>query len=164
MWRRLIIDAIRNDPEWKTANTRPSRPRLRTAARNAHTGQQQPDAATEAGAPTAQGRRRVFRTQAPTRSPDGSTPTTSFTRSKVHCDYDPGPGLEKIKAPLLAINFADDLINPPELGILEQEIKRVKHGKAMVIPMSDETAGHGTHTKAVVWKKYLQDFLKETEK
>src|ERR1051326_3091809 len=49
-------------------------------------------------------------------------------------DYDPGPGLERIQAPLLAINFADDLINPPELGILEREIKRVKHGRAIVMP------------------------------
>src|SRR5207237_329860 len=75
-------------------------------------------------------------------------------------DYDPAPGLEKIKAPLLAINFADDLINPPELGILETEIKRVKNGKAIVVPMSDATVGHGTHTKASVWKHHLEAFLK----
>jgi homoserine O-acetyltransferase len=77
-------------------------------------------------------------------------------------DYDPGPGLEKIKAPLLAINFADDLINPPELGILEQEIKKVKHGRAIVMPMSEQTRGHGTHTLAAVWKEHLAGFLKET--
>ena len=64
-------------------------------------------------------------------------------------DYDPGPGLEKINAPLIAINSADDLINPPELGILEREIRRVKNGKAVVIPFGPETIGHGTHTKAV---------------
>src|SRR5438270_12195756 len=52
-------------------------------------------------------------------------------------DYDPGPNLEKIRAPLLAINTADDLINPPELSILEREIKRVRHGRAIVIPFSD---------------------------
>ena len=67
-------------------------------------------------------------------------------------DYDPGPGLEKIRVPLLAINFADDLINPPELGILEREIKRVKKGRAVVVPASKETVGHGTHTRAGVWK------------
>ena len=67
-------------------------------------------------------------------------------------DYDPGPGLEKIRAPLLAINFADDLINPPELGILEREIKRVPQGRAVVMPLSAETRGHGTHTVAAVWK------------
>ena len=78
-------------------------------------------------------------------------------------DYDPGPGLEKIRAPLLAINFADDLINPPELGILEREIKRVPRGEAVLIPQSDDTAGHGTHTKAAVWKGRLEKFLKQTE-
>ncbi len=72
-------------------------------------------------------------------------------------DYDPGPDLEKIKAPLIAVNSADDLINPPELGILEREITRVKHGKAVVIPLSDQTRGHGTHTLAAVWKNHLAE-------
>jgi homoserine O-acetyltransferase len=78
-------------------------------------------------------------------------------------DYDPGPALELIKAPLLAINSADDLINPPELGILEREIKRVKNGKAIMIPLSPETRGHGTHTRVVVWKEHFEAFLKQTE-
>jgi homoserine O-acetyltransferase/O-succinyltransferase len=77
-------------------------------------------------------------------------------------DYDPGPGLEKIRAPLLAINSADDLINPPELGILEREIKRVPHGRAIVIPMSPETHGHQSHTIAVLWMNYLADLLTST--
>jgi homoserine O-acetyltransferase len=79
-------------------------------------------------------------------------------------DYDPAPALEKISAPLVAINFADDLINPPELGILEQEIKRVPGGKAILIPMSSETAGHGTHTLAKVWEQHLADLLKQSER
>src|SRR5215469_2044649 len=79
-------------------------------------------------------------------------------------DYDPGPNLEKIRAPLLAINSADDLINPPELGILEREIKRVPKGRAIVIPFSDKTRGHGSHTVAALWKEALISFLKETEK
>jgi homoserine O-acetyltransferase len=79
-------------------------------------------------------------------------------------DYDPGPGLEQIRAPLLAINFADDLINPPELGILEREIKRVKRGKAIVIPASERTRGHGTHTLAGVWKKHLAKLLRQSER
>ena len=78
-------------------------------------------------------------------------------------DYDPGPNLEKIRAPLLAINSADDLINPPELGILEREIKRVPHGRAIVIPTSDKTRGHGSHTIAALWKDQLVELLKETE-
>src|SRR5438094_8102438 len=79
-------------------------------------------------------------------------------------DYDPGPNLEKIRAPLVAINSADDLINPPELGILEREIKRVPKGRAMVIPLSDKTRGHGSHTIASLWKDELVKLLQETEK
>ena len=79
-------------------------------------------------------------------------------------DYDPGPDLEKIKAPLLAINSADDLINPPELGILEREIKRVPQGQAIVIPLSDKTHGHGSHTVAALWKADLIDLLKRSQK
>jgi len=79
-------------------------------------------------------------------------------------DYDPAPNLEKIRAPLLAINSADDLINPPELGILEREIKRVPHGRAIVIPLNDKTRGHGSHTIASLWKDQLSILLKESQK
>ena len=78
-------------------------------------------------------------------------------------DYDPGPGLGKIQAPLLAINFADDLINPPELGILEREIRRVARGEAVLVPRSDRTRGHGTHTLAAVWKARLRELLERSE-
>src|SRR5438046_9563368 len=67
-------------------------------------------------------------------------------------DYDPGPDLEKIRAPLLAINSADDLINPPELGILDREIKRVPHGCALVIPLSEKSRGNGSHSTAASWQ------------
>ena len=59
----------------------------------------------------------------------------------------------------MAVNSADDLINPPELGILEREIKRVPNGKAIILPLSPETRGHGTHTVAAVWKQYLEELL-----
>jgi homoserine O-acetyltransferase len=78
-------------------------------------------------------------------------------------DYDPAPGLDKIRAPLVAINFADDLINPPELGVLEREVKRVKRGRAITIPQGEQTRGHGTHTLAAVWKHHLVELLKESE-
>src|SRR5256885_13798097 len=79
-------------------------------------------------------------------------------------DYDPGLDLEKMRAPLLAINSADDSINPPELGILEREIKRVPHGRALVIPLSDKTRGHGSHTIAALWKDQLSILLKDSAK
>ena len=75
--------------------------------------------------------------------------------------YNPQPKSASIKAKVLAINFADDLINPPELGILESEIKKVPHGKAVVIPLSDKTVGHGTHTSLLIYKNYLEDFMRE---
>jgi homoserine O-acetyltransferase len=62
----------------------------------------------------------------------------------------------------LAINSADDLINPPELGILEHEIKRVPHGRAVVIPLSDKTRGHGSHTIAALWKDQLEALLQQS--
>jgi homoserine O-acetyltransferase len=72
-------------------------------------------------------------------------------------NYDPSPNLEKIVAPLVAINSADDFVNPPELGILEREIKRVKRGRYVLIPTSDATRGHGTHTWPAVWQQYLKE-------
>ncbi len=74
-------------------------------------------------------------------------------------DYDPGPALERIEAPLLAVNSADDLINPPELKILEREIGRVPHGRALVIPYSERTHGHASHTYAVLWRDDLVQLL-----
>jgi len=78
-------------------------------------------------------------------------------------DYDPLPKLELIKAPLLAINSADDFVNPPELGIMEREIKRVKRGRFVLIPISDQTRGHGTHSLPAIWKNHLADLLKDSQ-
>jgi homoserine O-acetyltransferase len=74
-------------------------------------------------------------------------------------DYDPSLQLERIGAPLLAINFGDDAINPPELGILEKGVARVKLGQAVVFPVSEKTRGHQTHTLADLWKTYLVELL-----
>ncbi len=74
-------------------------------------------------------------------------------------DYDPQPGLGKIVAPLLAINSADDQINPPELRIVEREIKAVRHGRFLLLPISEDTRGHGTHTLAHVWVHHLDELL-----
>jgi homoserine O-acetyltransferase len=161
IWRRAIIDAIRSDPEWKNGeySTQPSG--LRTAAfllmfMSSNPVQRQKEMPTREKADAAidQFVARALRTM------DANDTLYALESSS---DYDPGPDLEKIKAPLLAINTADDLINPPELGILEREIARVKRGKAVVIPLSNQTRGHGTHTLAAVWKKYLAELLRESE-
>jgi homoserine O-acetyltransferase len=74
-------------------------------------------------------------------------------------NYDPSPGLEKIRARVMYVNSADDFINPPELGIAEREIRRVARPRFVVIPVSDATHGHGTHTWAALWKQYLAQLL-----
>jgi homoserine O-acetyltransferase/O-succinyltransferase len=76
-------------------------------------------------------------------------------------DYDPSPNLEKITASLLAINSADDVVNPPELGLMEKLMPRVKHGRYILLPTTEQTRGHGTHSLPAIWGKHLAEFLKE---
>jgi homoserine O-acetyltransferase/O-succinyltransferase len=77
-------------------------------------------------------------------------------------DYDPSPKLDQIKAHMMFVNSADDQINPPELGIAEREIKKVKNGRFVLLPITEQTRGHGTHTIAAVWKQYLAELLTES--
>jgi homoserine O-acetyltransferase/O-succinyltransferase len=76
-------------------------------------------------------------------------------------DYNPAPKLETITAAVLAINSADDVVNPPELGLMEKLMPRVKRGKYILIPTSDQTRGHGTHSIPAIWGKYVEAFLNE---
>ena len=78
-------------------------------------------------------------------------------------NYDPSPHLDQIKTPVLWINSADDFINPPELGIAQEQVKRMPNARFILLPISDATRGHGTHTVASVWKDYLIQFLQSTE-
>ena len=78
-------------------------------------------------------------------------------------DYNPQPKLNEIQAPLVAVNSADDQVNPPELGIVEREIRRVKHGRFVLLPISDETRGHGTHSLPAIWGPYLAELLNDSQ-
>lgn len=78
--------------------------------------------------------------------------------------YNPAPHLSEITAPLIAVNSADDQVNPPELGIMEREIKKVKNGKFILLPITDKTSGHGTHSDPTIWGKYLNELLRVSEK
>jgi len=160
-WRRLIIDAIRTDPEWQDGNYK-SQPRgLRAGLEMGWLMSSNPLQRFKEAPTLTQADETLNRyVDSRVKDSDANDYLYAFEASR---DYDPGPGLEKIEAPLLAINFADDLINPPELGILERETKRVKHGRAIVMPMNERTRGHGTHTLAAVWKDQLGKFLDETE-
>jgi homoserine O-acetyltransferase len=157
MMRRMILDAIRTDPEWRQGEY-----------------QTQPHGLVSAihmlvimGSSPLQ-----WQKQAPTRDTadkfleervkgylsrvDANDLLYQLDASR---NYNPAPKLGTIKAPLLAINSADDLINPPELGILEREIKNVKRGRAVVLPISDATRGHGTHSLPALWQKHLAELL-----
>jgi homoserine O-acetyltransferase len=79
-------------------------------------------------------------------------------------DYNPQPFLSQIKAPLVAINSADDQVNPPELGLIEKEIKNVKKGSFILLPITNKTSGHGTHSNPKIWGEYLEQLLKKSEK
>jgi homoserine O-acetyltransferase len=77
-------------------------------------------------------------------------------------DHDPSGALENITGRMMWINSADDFINPPELGIAEREAKRLRSGRFVLIPISDQTHGHGTHSWAAVWQQYLAELLGTT--
>jgi homoserine O-acetyltransferase len=79
-------------------------------------------------------------------------------------NYDPSAKLGEIKVPVLWINSADDFINPPELGIAEKMVGEMPKAKFILLPITDQTRGHGTHTQAIVWKDYLAQFMQETAK
>jgi len=161
-WRRMIIDAIRNDRAWSGGEYKTQPPSLRTAAEMLWFMSGNP-VLRQKEAPTLAKTDEVldkFVDQI-VKADDANDVLYALEASR---DYDPGPNLEKIRAPLLAINSADDLINPPELGILEREIKRVPHGRALVIPLSDKTRGHGSHTIASLWKDELVKLLKDSQK
>jgi len=161
-WRRLVIDAIRNDPAWEGGEYKTQPPSLRTAAEMLWFMSSNP-VLRQKDAPNLGKTDEVLDKFVEQILKTDDANDVLYALEASH-DYDPGPNLEKIQTPLLAINFADDLINPPELGILEREIKRVPHGRALVIPLSDKTRGHGSHTVAPLWKDQLVDLLKETEK
>ncbi len=161
-WRRVIIDAIRNDPAWQGGEYSSEPPSLRTALEmlwlvSSNPVLRQDEAPTLARADQALD----AYVDDQMKSADANDLLYAVSASQ---DYDPGPALEKIEAPLIAVNSADDLINPPELKILEREIQRVPHGRAVMIPFSERTRGHGSHTVAVLWKRHLEELLKAPER
>jgi homoserine O-acetyltransferase len=162
VWRRVVIDAIRNDPEWKGGEYSAQPPSLRTAAEMLFFMSSNP-VVRQREMPTLARSDEVLDAfvAREVKTLDANDALYALEASR---DYDPGPGLGKIEAPLLAINSADDLINPPELGILEREIRRVPKGRAVVLPFSEATRGHGTHTLAALWKHYLTELLQVSER
>jgi homoserine O-acetyltransferase len=157
VWRRVAIDAIREDPQWQGGEYKEQPQGLRTATQMLFFMSSNPVL-----------RQQQLPTLAATDQALDAYVDSAMTHTDANDlvyqleasrDYDPAPGLEKIQARLIAVNSADDLINPPELGILEREIKRVRHGKAVVLPLTPDTRGHGSHTVAALWLQYLKELL-----
>jgi homoserine O-acetyltransferase len=161
LWRKMAIDAITADPAWEGGDYK-SEPLagLRTAN----------DLLILAGsAPLPMQKTLPTRDQADKyldertaeglKSLDANDLLYQVSASR---NYDPSPGLDKITAPVMWVNSADDFINPPELGIAEREAKRLQRGRFVLIPASEQTHGHGTHTWAAIWKDRLAELLKES--
>jgi homoserine O-acetyltransferase len=161
-WRRTLMDAITRDPGWKGADYDVQPAGLRTAGAmlflmSSNSVLRQQEAPTMAAADAAFDKYLeafVARSDA----------NDVLYQVQASFDYDPAPLLGRIKAPLVAINFADDLINPPELGLLERGVTAVPGGRAITIPAGPETVGHGTHTIARVWQEHLRELMEATER
>ena len=162
MMRRMILDDIRNDPAYRGGDYTGQPPGLRAAMQLFF---------VLTSAPLVQQREAPTRDSADAfieryldqgvRAHDANDVLYAFDASR---DYDPSVALERIRAPLLAINSADDFINPPELGILDSLIRRVPRGRYVLIPIGPLTRGHGTHTVAAAWKRWFAPFVAELGK
>ena len=161
VWRRVIIDVIRNDPAWHGGDYAAPPPLSSRVAAQMIFMMSSNAVLRHAQMPS------LAETDAFIDAPDALAKAPVDVNDLLYQieasrDYDPAPGLERIRAPLVAVNFADDLINPPELGILEREISRVPDGRAVLIEASAATSGHGTHTVAAVWEHELAALLERS--
>src|SRR5215813_11307798 len=158
--RRVAIEAIRNDPDWNGGNY------VKNPSHYIYTvpyGFVQTESVVQIQnmAPTQAAADELYKKLvADAKNRDANDVLWGI---EAVMDYDPGPHLEKIKAKLLAINFADDGTNAPELGTLEAGAKRIKHARYVIVPASKDTHGHFTHLRAVFWKAHLAEFMNELE-
>jgi len=162
MMRRMIIDSIRSDPEWKNGEYS-SQPRGLVAAHYILMMMSSSALQWQKQAPTRDAADQFMENWVARRA-ERADANDLLYQVEASRNYDPAPKLETIKAPLLAINSADDVINPPELGILEREIQRVPKGRAIVLPITEKTRGHGTHTFPEIWQQHLAELLRQSEK
>jgi homoserine O-acetyltransferase/O-succinyltransferase len=160
--RKMIMDSITQDPAWNHGDyTSQPQQGLRGAINLLLMMTSSPLQWHKSGA-THDAADKWYEDQMKSRmaSTDANDMLYQFNASR---DYDPSPNLEKITAALLAINSADDVVNPPELGLMEKLMPRVKRGRYVLIPTSDQTRGHGTHSLPAIWGPHLAEFLKKLE-
>jgi len=158
MIRTMIMDAIRTDAAWNGGEYTSPPPGLRAAMGMLFIMTSAP-LVQHGSAPTRDKADSAIRAyiDRQSRALDANDVLYAYDASR---DYDPSGALETITARVLAINSADDFVNPPELGLVERLMPRVKNGTFVLIPISDKTRGHGTHSLPAIWKPYLADFLK----
>ncbi|MEQ9462799.1 MAG: alpha/beta fold hydrolase [Haliea sp.] len=161
MTRKMMIDAVQNDPLWLDGNYEEQPPGLKEAMYAllfmvSSPLQYQLEAPTREAAEEMMDKL-VERYRS---SIDANDLIYAFDASRF---YNPAPHLEDITAPLLAINSADDQVNPPELGILEQETARIANARAVVLPITTLTRGHSTHSRPTIWGPYLAQLLAATD-
>jgi homoserine O-acetyltransferase len=162
LWRKMVIDGIRQDPDWKNGDyTSEPRAALQISADFLLIAGSAPLHMQE-DLPTRDAADKYLDSfmQRVTRNMDANDFLYAVSASR---DYDPSAKLGDITTPVMFVNSADDFINPPETGIAEREIKKVKNGKYVLLPISEQTFGHGTHTHAEIWKKYLLELLEESQ-
>ena len=158
--RTMIMDSIRNDPAWHNGDyTEPPKQGL-AGAENLLLMMTSSPLQWHKQNPTRDAADRWYENTVAraVTTTDANDMLYQFNASR---DYDPSPNLEKITAAVLAINSADDVVNPPELGLMEKLMPRVKRGTYVLIPTSDQTRGHGTHSLPAVWGSHLASFLKQ---
>jgi homoserine O-acetyltransferase/O-succinyltransferase len=157
MMRRMLIDAIRKDPAWNEGNYTTQPPSLRMANAFYGIATSGGTLAWQAQAPTREAADRLV--DAREAAPFAADANDFLYQWEASHDYNPAPGLGRIRAAVLAINSADDERNPPETRLTEQALKQVKNAHLLLIPASAETRGHGTTGMAKFWTRQLQEFL-----
>ena len=160
VWRKMVMDGIRNDPEWKGGDYTTEPPQgLRIALDFLLIAGSAP-LPMQKSMPTRDDADKYLDKYFHDRT-SGLDANDFLYQVNASRNYHPSPQLERIKAPVMWINSGDDFINPPELGIAEREVKRLKNGHFILIPASEQTFGHGTHTHAALWKEHLVELLRE---
>jgi len=162
MWRKMVIDDIRTDPDWKRGDYTTQPRGLRAALQLLFTAGSAPLVQQRLG-PTRDSADAYITRWLDTRFAETDANDLMY-QVDASRDYDPSTALDRITAPVLAINSADDFINPPELGLMERLTPRVKRARYVLIPTSERTRGHGTHTAAAVWKEYFGPFVAALER
>jgi len=162
VWRKMVMDGIRQDPEWKNGDyTAQPRAGIQIALDFLLIAGSAP-LPMQNSLPTRDAADKYLADYMASRSAGLDANDMLYAVNASH-NYNPAPRLETISAPVTYINSGDDFINPPELGIAEREIKRVKNGRFVLIPASAETHGHGTHTWAALWQQYLKELLERSQ-